>query len=250
LYWMGQWKELSHRFATLLKESQERGDLYLATYLRARIAYALRLAGDDPEKAEQEQCSSMEGWSHQAFHVQHYWDWFSRGEIALYASKARTAWDHVRSGWPDVVKARLHYYEAIFIEATYLHARAALALAAQRRDHEARSLVRQAEQDARRIEREKVHWGRPLAWLIQASVAADRGQAEAACTLAASAEQEFERADMALYAAAARRRRGELQGGDDGTALVKQADLWMANQGIKNPARTTAMLAPGQWRAK
>jgi hypothetical protein len=41
-------------------------------------------------------------------------------------------------------------------------------------------------------------------------------------------------------------RRGELLGGDEGHALLEQANLWMANQGIKNPLRITAMLAPGQ----
>jgi hypothetical protein len=50
---------------------------------------------------------------------------------------------------------------------------------------------------------------------------------------------------MRLYAAAARRRLGRLIGGDAGKALLVEADTWMASQGIKNPARMTAMLAPG-----
>jgi hypothetical protein len=58
----------------------------------------------------------------------------------------------------------------------------------------------------------------------------------------------FEAADMALYSAAARRCRGLLVGGGEGAALVAEADAWMRNEGIRNPERMTAMLAPGRWQ--
>jgi hypothetical protein len=52
---------------------------------------------------------------------------------------------------------------------------------------------------------------------------------------------------MALHAATARRRRGELVGGDAGRDLVGAADAWMAGQSIKAPQRMAAVLAPGRW---
>jgi eukaryotic-like serine/threonine-protein kinase len=52
---------------------------------------------------------------------------------------------------------------------------------------------------------------------------------------------------MALYAAVAKRRRGELMGGDEGQALVQQADDWMRGEQIKNPQGMATMLAPGRW---
>jgi hypothetical protein len=64
-------------------------------------------------------------------------------------------------------------------------------------------------------------------------------------SLLAKAECGFDRADMALYAEAARRTKGEVLGGDEGRALVYASDSWMTSQNIKNPARLTAMLAPG-----
>jgi hypothetical protein len=55
----------------------------------------------------------------------------------------------------------------------------------------------------------------------------------------------FDAADRALYAAASRRCLGILLGGDEGRDLVRAADAWMTSESIKNPARMTAMLAPG-----
>ena len=67
-------------------------------------------------------------------------------------------------------------------------------------------------------------------------VAADRLSAAAAG---------FERAHMQLYAAVARRRLDEVVGDDDTRTRRRQADEWMAAQGIVNPARMTRLFAPG-----
>ena len=55
----------------------------------------------------------------------------------------------------------------------------------------------------------------------------------------------FERADMKLYAAVARRRIGAVRQDATGFALQQQAETWMAAQAIKNPAGITRTLAPG-----
>ena len=53
--------------------------------------------------------------------------------------------------------------------------------------------------------------------------------------------------DMALHAACARRRLGELTGGDEGRTLIAAANEWMRGQEIKNPERMAAVIAPGKW---
>ena len=50
---------------------------------------------------------------------------------------------------------------------------------------------------------------------------------------------------MGLYAATARRRLGQLVGGDEGPGLVARADSWMLAHGVKNPAKFTNMYMPG-----
>jgi len=83
--------------------------------------------------------------------------------------------------------------------------------------------------------------------MVQAGAAATRGETEAALRFLASAEAGFTATSMALHAAAARRRRGELMGGDAGRELTAGADAWMIGQSVKAPQRMAAVLAPGRW---
>ena len=75
-------------------------------------------------------------------------------------------------------------------------------------------------------------------------MAALRGNRTEAIRCLTIAETILESADMALYSAAARRRRGELLSGEEGRALIADADTGMLRQQIRNPARMAAVLAP------
>jgi hypothetical protein len=50
---------------------------------------------------------------------------------------------------------------------------------------------------------------------------------------------------MAMMAAAARRRLGELKAGASGQALVEESEAAMKAEGVRDPARLTAMFANG-----
>jgi hypothetical protein len=98
---------------------------------------------------------------------------------------------------------------------------------------------------AHSIAKENLVWSNPLALLIQGGLARRRGDDAGAAELISQAIEGFEASDMALYAAAARRRLGEIQGGDRGSMLIKQAGDWMGRQQIKNPVAVTNLMAPG-----
>jgi hypothetical protein len=85
----------------------------------------------------------------------------------------------------------------------------------------------------------------PVSWLLNAAVACCEGRPDLAPDHPARAAAGFDRAEMQLYAAVTRRRLGALLEGDRGRDLVRQADEWMAAQGVRNPALLTRMLAPG-----
>jgi hypothetical protein len=119
-------------------------------------------------------------------------------------------------------------------------------IAAAEADPTARaSLLRDAEFSARRVERERMGYTLPSALLLRAGVAATTGDRERAIALLRDACPLFDGGDMALCAAASRRCLGKVAGGDEGRALITGAEDWMRAQSIKNPARMTAMLAPG-----
>ncbi|HEY7423795.1 MAG TPA: hypothetical protein VH682_06070, partial [Gemmataceae bacterium] len=85
----------------------------------------------------------------------------------------------------------------------------------------------------------------PQALQLRAGMAVVRGRSTDALPLLQQAEDGFLSADMQLYAAVARRRLGQLLGGEAGRELVRDAEAWMTDQGIRNPARWSAMYAPG-----
>jgi hypothetical protein len=137
--------------------------------------------------------------------------------------------------------------QVFHIESLHLRARALLAVGAEA--SKADSFLQAAERDAARIEREGMPWGNAFAKLLRAGIASTRAQREAAITLLNEAEIAFQAADMGLYAAVASRCRGQLIGNEGGRELIEKADIWMANQQIKNCARMAAMLAPGKWQS-
>jgi hypothetical protein len=110
---------------------------------------------------------------------------------------------------------------------------------------DARRFLSMARDDVRRIERETMPWSDPLALLLSAAVAYLESNTVLAEERLAGAVEGFDLADMKLYAAVARRRRGALLGGDSGRELMRQADDWMAAQGIRNVTGMTRLIAPG-----
>jgi hypothetical protein len=107
------------------------------------------------------------------------------------------------------------------------------------------TLLRSAEGDARGLDRERRPWASAYAQFIRAGVAVRRGDVLKAEGLLTKAATNFDSVDMNLNSAVTRRRLGELIGGDRGRSLIEEADRWMALQQIQDPARWTAMYAPG-----
>ena len=241
LMYLGELGEVSRRVPALLSDARRRGNLYLATELATRSNYVW-LVADDPDTGEREAIDAIARWSQKGFHRQHYSAMLARVQTALYRGDGHAAWRHLAEQESKLRASMLLQVQALRIEYTYLRGRSALAIAAaESADRRWLSIARAA---ARRLARERMPWSDPLALLLEAGIASvenRRHDAEAALTKAIA---QFDRAEMKLYAAVARRRIGELERGDSG-AVRQQAEAWMANQSIKNPDGLTRMLAPG-----
>jgi hypothetical protein len=201
------------------------------------------LAADQPEEGERVTIESIGRWSHQGFHRQHYSAILSRIQIALYRDDAEGAWRLLADLESILRETFLRRVQVFRIESLYLRARSALAMASvNRTSRRFRSI---ATADARRIARERLPWSDPIALLVRAGIAFLEGSTRLALRYLHEAAARFERSDMRLHAAVARRRIGELQGGAEARDLRRQAEEWMASQHIKNPDGMTRMLAPG-----
>jgi hypothetical protein len=200
------------------------------------------LAADDPDRARNEVIAAMTTWSREGFHLQHYTSLVALAQIELYTGDTEVAWKHIEGQLKPLEKSMLLRTQGLRIDALHLRARLALASANGR---ERNRRLRIAEVTADQIARENMPWSNPLASLIHAALAKQSGDISRAEASASQAVSGFEAADMALYAAAARRRLGELVSGDRGRELIDQAEEWMSRQQIKNPAAVTNLMAPG-----
>ena len=220
LFFLGELAELRRRLPGLIQNAEERGDWYEATDLRIRISHALHLADDSPEPLARK-------WS-RAFPVGRPIttscstgaSLIAQVEIALYSGRGMAAWKLIARDWPALCRSFLLRVQYIAVESYYQ--RACAAVAASRGgvpEAERRSLIHEAERAAGSIERENIGWGRPYVNVIRAAIAATRDSRERAFLLLSTAETGFEAANMGLFAAAARRRRGQITGGETRAAL-------------------------------
>jgi len=252
MFFLGEVAALSQRLRSLLEEAEGRGSRLRAAFLRTGFcSHVAWLAADDAPRARQELETGLAGWRQSdRFDYLRLWVRGAVTDISLYSGEGPAASEGVGKELRPSARALERFVQMGFIRGIDSRARRRLAMAAQATDPgERNAILRGVEDHAKAIMRERTHWGDPLALLLRAGAAVTRGEAERSLTLLTSSEAGLAAADMALHAAVARRRRGELIGGDAGQSLVASTDAWMAGQSIRNPERMTAMLAPGRWRS-
>ena len=242
LLYQGKLREAARDVAALLASAKGRGNLYFETELRTRMNLVW-LVADDPDEGEQQANEALQQWARVGFQRMHYNYMVDRIQTELYRGRARAAWQVIAESWTALERAHLLRVQFQRIEARYLRARCAVLMAATARNP--RKFLSIARVDARNIRQERMAWSDPLSCLLSATVAYLTGRPHMARDRLAEAAAGFERAHMKLYLAVARRRLGEIAHDDASQEARRQADGWMAAQGVVNPSRITRLIAPG-----
>ena len=240
LWYLGRYREAGALLRRYLRDARRRGDRFVETSLvRGFNDYWLVL--DDPQRAREELDSTSWAPPETGFlHLQHAYMAWARASLSLYgdprgddAEAARRAVDAVgRSQLVRVQVVRVHWARLT----------AALWLTAP---PDPRAVKRRTARLTRRLAGEGVGYASGFALLVRAACARRAGDDARAVSVLREAIDACERGQVFAYAAAARRRLGELLGGDEGSDLLAGADAWMSKAGVRNPERFTRLLSPG-----
>jgi hypothetical protein len=242
----GRIRELCERFDRYTADADRTGDRFLGANLRT-YQTVVWLVRDDAERASKEIDGILDGWPKDMYHLQHFFHLYARCEQALYGEKPEVAWQAIRDEQRRLQHSALFHISGVRIEHAWISGRAALALAEKVGAGERKPLLQAARKCARRLRKAEHQTGVAMGAAIDAGVrwlspGADRSDGLFALDRAVATA---EAAGAILLAESGRRWLGELTGGRRGEELRARSNGWMANQGVRNPARLARLFAPG-----
>lgn len=243
LQYLGRYAELTQLAATYARDGDERGDLCQATWIGALIQPFVEMSAGRPDQGLVLMDESLARWTRRKYSIQLATSAYVRAWILIYRGDNAAAWNFLHAEWPALRRNLYLHVNAIWQWLVYT--RAQTALAATPEVLPLREALRVAEGDARRLERNRAAYSRPLAQLVRAGCAFQRHDPASAVRLLEAAAPGLDTSGMSMIAAAARRRLGELAGGETGHALVERADAAMRAEGVADPARLTNVFVNG-----
>ena len=210
-----------------------RGDRYAVTNLTLGLPGLFWLVQDDPEASIRLSDEVLERWPRESFQMQDYYHMLSVSNAMLY--QGQSPYELIESKWKALTRAQFLRIQLVAVEALHLRARAALA----------EGLPRVATKHARRILKHNAPWSNLLARLVLAGVAAKEGRMEEAVETLRQVQGPLLERHMPQYAMAAKWHAGRLIGGDQGAALMREAEKWADEEAVRNWPALAHMLAPG-----
>ena len=244
-YYLGELSSIEPRLQHYLQDADTRSDRLYSAFLASSILPIVHLMHDRAEDSWRESMARIDQMQAPTFGHFHICIISWKANSLLYEGRADAAYKTRSQEMPRDAKSVFNYAQLFRIVDNDLCARCALACALGAEASRANVLA-QAWKHVRSLERERLFWADALACNLRAAIAHLQGDLDAAATGWERAAHLFERAEMRAYAAVSRRRQGQVVGGDAGRTLVAAAEEFMSKEGIRNPARWAAMLAPAK----
>jgi serine/threonine protein kinase/tetratricopeptide (TPR) repeat protein len=245
LFFLGEFDQLQKRVTQHIAEAGEVGDLYAIMNFRSLAGSCMHaVVHDDPARAEAEIDEVQAQLPASGFYVQHMFLLFGRTFLDLYSGNPARAHTRLLDMLPKVRGSLLLEDRAVRTFWTFLIGGTALGTAVQE-PALARRMLRVAARAAKKLERDGALPYVGMAQLLRGTAAAIRDNADVARAELEAAAASFERANMRMYAACAKRRLGQLVGGEPGQALVAESDALITREGLAVPAKVVRCLAPG-----
>jgi serine/threonine protein kinase len=245
LYHLGEFGLLNLLGSQWLRHAEEVGDLYGGVWQRIYNAPGLMAAGEaeGAERLLREASELLSRHTRDFTFLRYVWA-IVGCEVDLYRGEPGRARERLEEVWKKAEAAYLLRIPLGRLQALHTRALTTLALATREpaRKEELWSL---AERDAVQLGKLGKMYAAPSAALVRAAVAHGRGQRERTLAELDAAISGYEACDMRVRADCARRRKGELLGGEEGHALIESAHASLRERGVRDAARLTNAYAPG-----
>lgn len=248
LAYMGRFSELAHRGPRLLREIDEKGDVFGSATLRVGMHNQVWLALDQPEEAARRAEEGMSRWPREPYTQQHSMHLIGLTELDLYREEPASAWHRLLEHWPRLRGALFFTRQFVRVELGYMRARCALAAASRGgaglKWTRAR-LLKDAAASVAALAKEDFACVPAYVAAARAGLAAAHGRDEEAARLWETAAPRFAELDMDGHAAAARHHRAVLA--RDAQAR-EAAEARLRDAGVVRPERMSRLLVPGSPR--
>ncbi len=245
-FFCGKLREEARRGRLLLREVEDRGDVYSSVSLRTTVMVDVALAADDPDEARRHLREATARWTQKGFNVQHWYAMASEATVELYVGDGSRGYARLERDAIALKKSFLLYSR--FIRAYTAYLRGCCAVASAEADPSlGPTRIEEARRMARQLERDPAPWTTALGSMVRAAAENAAGERSQSIEVLRVALRQMEDAGMLPHAWAARYQLGSLLGGDEGAALVAQAEDAMTMEGVRAPARMAGFLLPGLW---
>jgi hypothetical protein len=266
---LGHIHEFRARVRLGLDDAAARGDEVHAGAFKSGILVLGHLAYDDALSARASIAEAMDPFRNDEYLLSNFEGGLADTLTDLYVGDAPSAWRRVERSADLMARGFLVTRRGVGVEAEVLRARAALAAAAVQLRAEAgdevaihllqppptptaapegllptpATLLAETRRTAKRLERSRDEWVTGLAALLAAGERSLKGSPHESAAHLRRAVTRFDRCGMSMHAAVARHR---MQAVDPAaSADFDAAQEWFDAQGVINPGRISAVIAPG-----